>query len=111
MAGRKSELGPLWWAKDLDEVDRELIRLALICNVPLLNSRVIERVLANDASVCGTRNRVGFDKLRSLLIAHYGLRDRAISTIGGAQTTALVGEIVDRLRKKVGARSGATAPE
>jgi hypothetical protein len=111
MAGRKSELGALWWATNLDEVDRELIRLALICNVPLLNARVIERVLANDASVCGTKNPLGFDKLRSLLVAHYGLRDRAVSTIGGAPTTVLVGEIVDRLRRKFRARPGASAPE
>ncbi|HEY2865312.1 MAG TPA: hypothetical protein VGK37_16955 [Casimicrobiaceae bacterium] len=107
----KSELGALWWAKNLDEVDRELARLALVCNVPLLNPGVIERVLANDASVCASRNRVDFDKLRSLLVMHYGPRDRAVSAIGGAQTSVLAGAIVAELRKKLGHRLRGSAPQ
>jgi len=111
MAQDSSELGALWWAKNLSDVDQELARLALVCNVPLLDPGVIDRVLANDASVCATRNQAGFDKLRTLLIMHYGLRDRAVSAIGEAQTSALVGDIVTRLRHKFGDRLGRPAPE
>ena len=45
---------------DLDDVDREVARLATICKVRILDAGVVERVLKNDASACGASNPVGF---------------------------------------------------
>ena len=42
-----------WWAKNLDELDREIARLALLCQVRILDPGVIDGVLQNDGSVCG----------------------------------------------------------
>jgi len=58
---RSTELGAGWWAKNLGDVDREVARLASICRVRLLDPNVIERVLHNDASVCGNQNRAAFE--------------------------------------------------
>jgi len=44
MSDKSSELGGGWWAKNLDEIDREIARLATICNVRILDPGVIERV-------------------------------------------------------------------
>jgi nitrite reductase/ring-hydroxylating ferredoxin subunit/transposase len=49
MTDKPSELGAQWWARNLDDVDREIARLATICNVRILDAGVIERVLHNDA--------------------------------------------------------------
>ena len=106
-----SELGGVWWAKNLDDVDRELARAALICKVRLLDPGVIERVLKNDESVCGSRNPAGFRKLRDLLMMHYNIRERAVSAIGETKTAMLIADIVTKLRTKFGDHLGTSSPD
>jgi hypothetical protein len=91
-----------WWAKSLDDLDAEVARLATLCGVPILDVGAIDRVLANDAAVCATKNPPAFAKLRSVLIMHYHLREQAVGAIGESQTTVLVRGIVERLRKRFG---------
>ena len=106
MSDKASELGAKWWAKNLDDVDREVARLATICNVRILDPGVIERVLRDDASVCGSRNPVAFKKLRSTLMMHYHVRDQAMGALGEAGTARVVAEIVESLRQRFGDRLG-----
>ena len=95
-----------WWAKKLDDIDSEIARLATICNVRILDAGVIERVLRNDASVCGSKNQAGFDKLRMMLMMHYSVRDNALEVLGSAETQLLVEKIVTALRERIGERLG-----
>lgn len=106
MTKSSSELGATWWAKNLDEVDREIARLATICNVRILDAGVIERVLKNDESVCGSKNARAFGKLRQTLMMHYHVRDQAVGVLGEAQTRKLVATIVESLRERIGERLG-----
>ena len=106
MSKSSSELGAAWWAKNLDDVDREIARLATICNVRILDAGVIERVLKNDESVCGSKNARAFDKLRQTLIMHYHVRDQAVGALGEEQTRKLVTSIVESLRERIGERLG-----
>jgi hypothetical protein len=103
---KNSELGLPWWAKNLDDIDKEVARLALICDVRILDPGVIERVLQNDASVCGTANPQAFEKLRNALMMHYHVRDKAVGIAGQDQTAAIVKAIIERLRSRVGDRLG-----
>ena len=45
MSDKPSELGAACWSKNLDEIDREVARVATICNVRILAPGIIERVL------------------------------------------------------------------
>ena len=47
-----------WWEHNLEELDREIGRLALICRVRLLDPGVVDRVLKGDGSVCAADNRM-----------------------------------------------------
>ena len=105
-----TEAHATWWAKSLNELDREIARLATICNVRILDAGVIERVLQNDASVCGSKNQLAFDKLRNTLMMHYQVRDQAVGSLGQAQTRALVEQIVESLRERIGERLGGPGP-
>ena len=87
------------WTEDLEEVDREIVKLALLCQVRLLEPGVIERVLKKDASVCGTSNPVGFAKLHDLIMLHLGIREKSLESFGPAQTAAAERYVIDRLRK------------
>ena len=98
------------WYKHFDEIDREIARAAVSCKVALLDPGVIERVIKNDTSVCGAQNERAFTKLRSLLMMHYSARDRAVVALGEAQTLNIIGDIVARLRERLGDKLGTPPP-
>ena len=81
----KGNLRGGWWAKNLDDIDREVARLAAICNVKVLDPGVIERILEGDESVCGTRNAPAFAKLRDAMKMHYHIRDEGRGGDGRAR--------------------------
>jgi len=109
MSDKPSGLGGAWWAKNLDDIDREVARLCTVCNVKILDPGVIERVLKNDDSVCGTRNKVAFDKLRQALMMHYHVRDKAVGVLGETATAEIVAEVVENIRKRLGDKLGGSA--
>jgi hypothetical protein len=104
MSEQPENLQTQWWMKKFDDVDRELATLATICKVPLLDPGVIERVLKNDATVCGAANPTVFAKLRSLLMMHYAVRDKAIAALGGTEAQALINQVVARLKDRLGGK-------
>jgi len=94
------------WTEHLEEIDLEIAKLAMLCKIPLLDPGVIERVLKKDTLVCGTQNPRAFDKLRSLLMMHYSVRDKAVVAMGEQETMKVVSEIVARLRARIGDKLG-----
>ena len=106
MSEKKSELGGGWWGKNLEDVDREVARLASICKVRLLDPGVIQRVLDNDATVCDSANPPAFAKLRQALMMHYHVRHKAVGAMGEAATQDVINEIVANLKKRLGKQLG-----
>ena len=86
------------WLESLGEVDREIARLALLCGASILVPGVVERVLHNDASVCATDNPVAFEKLRAMLMMHFGLWEKAAHDLGPAQTSQIEQSVIERLK-------------
>ena len=106
MSDKKTELGGGWWGKSLEDVDREVARLASMCKVRLLDPGVIQRVLDNDATVCESSNPPAFGKLRQALMMHYHVRNKAVGAIGEAATQDVINEIVANIRKRLGKQLG-----
>jgi hypothetical protein len=90
------------WAKQFDEITGEIAKYASICRVNLLDSGNIQRVLNDDATVCGVHNESAFKKMRSLLMMHYSVRQKAVAALGPQETLKIIDEIVARLRAKLG---------
>ena len=88
-----------WWTNDLEDVDREIARMAMLCEVRLLEPGVVRRVLKKDASVCGTGNPLAFAKLHDLIMLHLALRGKSVEAFGEAQTERVEDYIVERLKK------------
>jgi hypothetical protein len=97
------------WYKHFEGIDVEIGQLAKVCQIPLLDPGVIERVLKNDTLVCGHQNQRAFDKLRQLLMMHYSVRDKAVVALGEAETMKIMNEIIERLRKRFGDTLGRPA--
>ena len=84
------------WTHHLEEIDLEIAKLATLCKIPLLDPGVIERVLKKDTLVCGTQNPRAFDKLRSLLMMHYSVRDKAVVAMGEGRDSGVAGPTCPR---------------
>ena len=87
-------------AGNLEDIDRELARLAQMCGVRLLRPGVIERILHGDDSVCGTTNKLAFRKLHDLLMMHFAVRARSAEALGEARATAIEYYVVQRLKAR-----------
>lgn len=93
-------------ARQFEDIDRELARLAVICRVDLLDRANIERVIRNDASTCGAQNPLAFEKLRELLMMHYATRTRAAAQIGEVETQAIINSVVAKIAERFGSIGG-----
>lgn len=88
----------LFWEQNLEDLDRELGRLATVCRIRLLDPGVVERVLNGDVSVCGADNRLAFSKLRNLLMMYFIVRQRAAQHLGPQLASDLESHVIERLR-------------
>jgi len=88
-----------WWAENLEEIDREIARLATVCRVRILEPGVIERVLHKDASVCATLNEMAFAKLHDLSMLHFAVRDKSANAVGQKRTAQIEYYVIERLKK------------
>lgn len=84
---------------NLEDIDREIARMALLCRIKLLQPGVIERVLHRDSSVCGTDNPIAFGKLHDMLVLHFAVREKSAEVRGQIPTAAIESYVVERLRK------------
>ena len=100
------------WTRHLDGIADELLRLSVACNVRLSDAQTIERIIRNDETVCGSRNPIGFQKLRSLVMATYDSLNKAIDRIGPAETKMIADAISERIdhQRAVGKSSGSLEP-
>jgi hypothetical protein len=99
------------WACHLDSIADELLRLSVTCDVRLRDTGVIDRILKNDDTVCGTRNPIGFRKLRSLVMATFSSLNKAIDRIGPKETELITDAIAERVdRARAGGRAAPPAP-
>jgi len=89
-----------WWAKNIDELDREIGRLCLLCQVRILDHGVIERVLRKDESVCGTAKPIAFAKLHNLLMLYFAVRKKSVEALGQVQTAQIEAHAVEQLRSR-----------
>jgi hypothetical protein len=94
------DLPPVWWANNLEELDEEIARLAVLCRIRLLEPGVLRRVLDKDATVCGTDNPAAFAKLHDLLMMHLAIRRKAVEVLGKEETASIEAYVLERLQKR-----------
>jgi len=88
-----------WWERNLEELDRELARLATLCRVKILEPGVIDRLMQGDRTVCGADNPIAFRKLHALLLMYFMVRQKSVDALGPQQTAAIEVHVIERLKK------------
>lgn len=99
MNALKNDLPAPWWADNLEKIDREMARLATMCQVRILQPGVIERVLQKDVSVCGTSNEIAFAKLHDMIMLYFAVRQMSADAVGQATTVQIEDYVIERLKK------------
>jgi hypothetical protein len=89
----------VWWENNLDALDRELARMAVLCRVKILEPGVVERLIQGDDTVCGVDNPIAFRKLHDLLLMHFMVRQKSAEALGQQQAAALELYVIERLKK------------
>jgi hypothetical protein len=95
------------WQRHLDSIADELLRLSIACDVRLRDPGVVERIIKDDDTVCGSKNPIGFRKLRALVMATFDSLNKAVDRLGPDEVKAItdaIAERVDRQREIGGAR-------
>lgn len=91
-----------YFSEQFDAIARELSVLAIACDIDFFGGDdVAEKILKNDASVCGRHNPAAFEKVRHHILALYPLEEKAIERIGADQTKEIIDEVraaIKRLR-------------
>jgi replicative DNA helicase len=96
------------WQRHLDTIGEELLRLSIACDVKLRDPNVIDRILKNDETVCGTKNTIGFKKLRNLLMATFNSLNKAMDRIGPDEVKMITDGIREWSDKRRALGKGAT---
>jgi hypothetical protein len=91
MAEHPLDLPLAYWESNLEELDGEIARLAMLCEISILEPGNFQRVLKNDVAVCGTENPIAFAKLRALLMMHLAIREKSVDVFGSSLPRSAAG--------------------
>lgn len=88
------------YKRQFSEIDTEIMKMASLCGIDILDRESLARVVRADASVCTKDNPIAWDKLVALLRMHYVVRTRAAEGMGQEETQRLIYETVNDLLER-----------
>lgn len=92
-----------WIGHQFDELGIEMVRAAKLLDITLDQPNVVERIIKNDAGVCGTQNAQQFSKLRGLLMLALKLQGTSFEVLGPQETMEIADQVRNRIRAHLGA--------
>jgi len=98
-----------YWGRQMGDLMSEMARQATICKVRLLDPGVIDAVLRNDESVCGTSNPLSFKKLRNAMLMGFVVKGKSVDALGPIETEGLITAIREGIKSHLGDQLGGPA--
>lgn len=95
---------PAELSQELEDLDMEIVRYAVICQVRLFDPGVLDHILDNNALVCGEEHPTAFQSLRGLLYLHFDMHRQLADTYGQSDATAIIERVREHLRRRIGAQ-------
>jgi hypothetical protein len=91
-----------WIGHQFDEMGVEIVRAAKLCDITLDQPNVVERIIKNDATVCGKPNPTQFTKVRGLLMLALQLQGTSFELLGPQETMEIADQVRARIRAQLG---------
>lgn len=92
-----AEFKHTYWGRQIENLASELSKLAIACDIELGKPGLAERILKNDATVCGRNNPKAFEQMRLHLTALFNVEKGAVERLGPEDTK----DILDQVRAAI----------
>ena len=93
---------PTEWTHDLEALDMEIVRHAVICQVRLFDPGIINHVLNNNPVVCGEDHPNAFQSLRGLLYLHFDVQKQLADAYGAEDAEHIINRVQAHLMPRIG---------
>ena len=93
-----------YWGRQIDAIVGEVSKLAVACDVDVLDPNVVQKCLRGDESVSKRRNPAAFKRLHELLMLLFTVSGKSMDRMGDAEFAALAGPVLDKVRALRGAK-------
>ena len=77
----------------------EISKLAIACDVDVLDPKVVLQAARGDESVCRRKNTAAFKRMRDLLILLFTVGGKTLDRMGDADFAAIATPILEKLRE------------
>ncbi len=92
--------------QELEALDLEIVRFAVICQVRLFDPGVLNQVMDNNEQICGQSHPTAFQSLRGLLYLHFDMHRQLAQTYGAADAEEIIDRVREHLRPRIGEQLG-----
>ena len=94
----KTELQNPYWGRQIDAIVGELSRLAVACDMDILDPNVALKALRGDESVCKRKNPTAFKRIHELSMLLFSVSGKSMDRMGDTDFAALAGPVLDKVR-------------
>ncbi|AON54841.1 hypothetical protein [Herbaspirillum seropedicae] len=89
-------------SQELEALDMEIVRHAVICQVRLFDPGILNQVMDNNEQVCGEPHPTAFQSLRGLLYLHFDMHRQLAETYGPADAEVIIQRVHAHLKPRIG---------
>src|SRR5215471_11343934 len=85
----KAQVQNKYWGRQIDAVVEEISRMAVACDIDILDPNVALKALRGDESVCKRKNPAAFKRIHELLMLLFTTSGKSLDRMGDADFAAL----------------------
>ncbi|HVS24014.1 MAG TPA: hypothetical protein VMU03_09855 [Gammaproteobacteria bacterium] len=93
-----------YWGRQIDALVGEVSKLAIACDVDVLDPNVVLKAARGDESVCKRKNTPAFKRLHDLLILLFTVGGKTLDRMGQGDFAELAGPVLEKLRELRGGK-------
>ena len=94
----KTQAQNKYWGRQIDAIVGELSRLAVACDMDILDPNVALKAMRGDESVCKRKNPAAFKRTQELLMLLFTVSGKSMDRMGDTDFAALAGPVLDKIR-------------
>jgi hypothetical protein len=100
----KTKVQNKYWGRQIDAIVGEISKLAVACDVDVLDPNVVLQCLRGDESACKRKNPAAFKRIHELLMLLFTVSGKSLDRMGDAEFASLAGPVLDKIRALRGAK-------
>jgi hypothetical protein len=87
-----------YWGRQIDAIVSEISKLAVACDVDILDPNVVLQCTRGDESACRRKNPAAFKRLHELLMLLFTVSGKTMDRVGDTDFAELAGPVLDKIR-------------